>query len=188
MVTSLEKLWQEKVVPGNVAGVIEVDDREQEARKLDYYQELLYHSGVDPSGSILELASGSISLGQLFEGVVAVDIDPDSIRDVHRQGIDGVIATIENLPFAEKSFDYVIAFNPPLKVKVESSDDDICQIIFDRDYERRMIDMALKLAKGKVLIVSYHIAQHPPYMDRVEKRAVQPYHYVVYKAGNFNNN
>ncbi len=56
--------------------------------------------------------------------------------------------------------------------------------IIDKEYSKRLLDAALRIAREKVLIASYDIAMHPPHADMVEKRETNEFQYIVYRARN----
>ncbi len=150
--------------------------------KLKYFKEILDDAGINPSGSILDMASGAISLAYLHRNTVAIDKDPRCIKQLRRNNIKGAIAAIPDLPFAENSFDYVTVFNPELTGSVRSRNGDgTVEITYDRKFAEQLVEVALKIARKKVLIASYEIARSPPYPEYIERRVVEPLHYVVYR-------
>jgi hypothetical protein len=150
--------------------------------KLKYFREILDDAGINPSGSILDLASGAISLAYLYRNTVAVDKDPRCIKQLRQNNIKGVIAVIPDLPFEEHSFDYVMVFNPELTGSVRSLNSEGTVVItIDRKFTEQLVETALKLARKKVLIVSYEIARFPPYPEYMERRVLKPLYYVVYR-------
>lgn len=150
--------------------------------KLKYFKEILDDAGINPSGSILDLASGAISLAYLHRNTVAVDKDPRCIKQLRQHNIKGAIAVIPDLPFEEHSFDYVTVFNPELTGSVRSRNGDgTVEITYDRKFAEHLVEVALRIARKKVLIVSYEIARFPPYPEYIERRVVEPFYYVVYK-------
>ena len=150
--------------------------------KLKYFKEILDDAGINPSGSVLDLASGAVSLAYLHRNTVAVDKDPRCIKQLRQHNIKGAIAVIPDLPFEENSFDYVTVFNPELTGSVRSHNGDgIVEITYDRRFAEQLVETALKIARKKVLIVSYEIAHDPPFPEYIERRVVEPLHYVVYR-------
>ncbi|TET37508.1 MAG: class I SAM-dependent methyltransferase [Dehalococcoidia bacterium] len=162
-----------------------VDDiaisKEQKRQKLKYFREILNDSGMNLSGSVLDLASGPISLAYLYHDTVAVDSDPACIKSVRQNKIKGVIATIPDLPFEENSFDYVTCINPDLAKRVPDGDS-VVKVSYDREFSKQLVEAALKIARKKVLIVSFDLSRFPPHEQWIEKRVVQPLYYVVYRA------
>jgi len=150
--------------------------------KLKYFKEILDDAGINPSGSILDMASGAISLAYLHRNTVAVDKDPRCIKQLRRNNIKGAIAVLPDVPFEENSFDYVTLFNPELTGSIRSQDgqDSVVEIAYDRKFIEQLVEVALKIARKKVLIVSYEIARSPPYPEYIERRVVEPLYYVVY--------
>jgi len=148
--------------------------------KLKYFKEILHDAELNPSGSILDIASGAISLAYLHRNTVAVDKDPRCIKELRRHNIRGVIATIPDLPLEENSFDYVTSFNPELVGKVRNQDG-IAEISYDRKFGEQLVEVALQVAAKKALIVSYEISHSPPYPEYIERRVLQPLYYVVYR-------
>jgi hypothetical protein len=150
--------------------------------KLKYFKEILDDAGINPSGSILDLASGAISLAYLHRNTVAVDKDPRCIKQLRQNNIKGAIAVIPDLPFEEHSFDYVTVFNPELTGSVRSRNGNgVVEIAYDQKFAEHLVEVALRIARRKVLIVSYEIARFPPYPEYIERRVVEPLYYVVYK-------
>jgi len=150
--------------------------------KLKYFREILDDAGINPSGSILDMASGAISFAYLHRDTVAVDKDPRCIKQLRRNNIKAAIAVIPDLPFEEHSFDYVTVFNPELTGSVRSHDGNgVVEITYDRKFAEQLVEVALKMARKKVLIVSYPISCSPPYPEYIERRVVEPLYYVVYK-------
>ena len=105
-------------------------------------------------------------------------------------GIKGIVADIENLPFEDKSFDYVVAISPPQKLIILRKNGFV-RFDVDHEYNRKFIDAALRISREKVLISCYDITMQSPYNDLVEKKGIvhgfYKIHYVVYKANNNHN-
>lgn len=156
-------------------------DREEKTERLAYIEKLLDDAGLELSGSVSDLASGATSIGYLYPDVVAVDSDPRKIKQLCRDNIRGVIASIDDLPFPEKSFDYVVAISPPLKTRILHRNGYVSFTV-DREYCRKLVGTALKIAREKVLIASLDIALNPPFEGRIERRELDNYYYVLYKA------
>ena len=148
--------------------------------KLRYFKEILDDAGVNPSGSILDLASGAISVAYLHPNTIAADKDPRCIKHLWQNNIRGVIADIRDLPFEENSFDYVISFNPELIGGVRNLDG-VVEITYDHKLGEQLVEMALKIARKKALIVSYEISRSPPHPEYIERRVVEPLYYVLYR-------
>jgi len=142
------------------------------------------------NSSILDVASGVNSLAYLYPDVVVIDNDPRKIKMLRKDGIKGVVADIESLPFEEKSFDYVVAISPPQKLIILHKDGFV-RFDVDHEYNRKIVDAALRISREKVLISCYDITMQPPHNDMIEKRGVMrgfyKIHYVVYKANNNHN-
>ena len=159
---------------------------EERRERLSYFEQILNASGIALTGSILDLASGTTSLAYLCPDVVAVDSNPQKIRRLCQDNITAIIADVNDLPFRDNSFDYVVSISPPLMPLIIHKNG---LVIFniDREYSRKIVDAALKIAREKVLIASYDIALHPPHEDLIEKRENGEHNYVVYNAnGNSN--
>ena len=149
--------------------------------KLKYFKEILDDAEINLSGSILDMASGAISLAYLHRNTVAIDKDPRCIKQLRQNNIKGAIAVIPDLPFEGNSFDYVTVFNPELTGSVRSHDGNgVVEVTHDRKFAEQLVEAALKIARKKVLIVSYEIARSPPYPEYIERRVVEPLYYVVY--------
>jgi len=158
-------------------------NEDERQKRLSYIREVIYASGVEFNGSLLDLASGVTSLAYLYPDVTAVDNDPQKVKRLRRDGIEGVLANIENLPFKEKTFDYVVSISPPQKPTILHSDR-YCHFVIDQEYNRKLVDATLRIARKKVLIASYCIALKPPYDHLIEKRDTNGHHYVLYRASN----
>ena len=148
--------------------------------KLKYFKEILNDAGINPSDSILDLASGAISVAYLHRNTVAIDKDPRCIKQLRQNNIKAAIAVIPDLPFEDDSFDYVISFNPELTGRVWSHDG-VVEITYDRKFAEQLVEVALKIAREKALIVSHQIALNPPHPEYIERRVVEPLYYVVYR-------
>ena len=155
-----------------------------------YLRQVIHSSGIELNSSILDVASGVNSLAYLYPDVVAVDNDPRKIKMLRMDGIKGVVADIENLPFEDKSFDYVVAISPPQKMIILHRHGCI-RFDIDHDYNRKLIDAALRISREKVLVSCYDITMQSPHNDLVEKKGIvhgfHKIHYVVYKANNNHN-
>ena len=149
--------------------------------RLKHFNKVISASGIKLNASVLDLASGTTSLAYLYPDTVAVDNDPRKIKMLRREGIKAVTADIENLPFENKSFDYVVSFSPPQKPVILHSDGCICFHV-DQECNRKLIDDTLRIARKKALITSYAIASEPSYMHLIEKRDTDHHHYVLYRA------
>jgi len=154
------------------------DERGKRAR---HFSELIDASGIELDGSILDIASGVASLASSYPDAVAVDNDPQKIKLLRKEGIRAILADIENLPFEGKSFDYVVSVSPPLKPVVFHKDGYVSFGV-DNEWNRKIIDAALRIAREEVFIASYFVALHPPYEDLVEKRDSNRFQWVLYKA------
>ncbi len=159
-------------------------------QRLEYLREVIRASGIGLNSSILDVASGVNSLAYLYPDVVVVDNDPRKIKMLRMDGINGVIANIENLPFEDKSFDYVVAISPPQKMIILHKDGFV-RFDVNHEYNKRIVDAALRISCEKVLISCYDITMQPPHNDMIEKvgivRGFYKLHYVVYKANNNHN-
>ncbi len=155
-----------------------------------YLRQVIGASGIELNSSILDVASGVNSLAYLYPDVVAVDNDPRKIKMLRMDGIKGVVADIENLPFEDNSFDYVVAISPPQKMIILHKNGCI-RFDVDHEYNRKLIDAALRISREKVLVSCYDITMQSPYNDLVEKKGIvygfHKIHYVVYKADNNHN-
>ncbi len=150
--------------------------------KLNYFKEILHDAGIHLSGSVLDLASGAISLAYLYRNTIAIDKDPRCIKELRRNHVKGVIADIKELPCGENSFDYVTSFNPELTGRIRSRNGDgVVEITYDRKFAEQLVEVALRIARKKALIVSYQISHSPPYPEYIERREVEPLYYVVYR-------
>jgi len=158
-------------------------DEEEKRKRLRYFNELINASMMELNGSILDLASGGISLAYLYPEAVAVDNDPQKIKRLRKDRIKAILADIESLPFEEKSFDYVVSISPPQKLIILHTNGYV-RFDVDQVYNKKIIDAALKIARKKVLIASYHIALSPLYEHIIERRDTDKQYYVVYKASN----
>jgi len=158
--------------------------------RLGYLRQVIRASGIGLNSSILDVASGVNSLAYLYPDVVVVDNDPRKIKMLRMDGIRGVVADIENLPFEDKSFDYVVAISPPQKLIILHKDGFV-RFDVDHEYNKRIIDAALRISREKVLISCYDITMQPPHNDLIEKKGIvrgfYKIHYVVYKANNNHN-
>jgi len=150
--------------------------------KLNYFKEILHDAGINLSGSVLDLASGAISLAYLYRNTIAIDKDPRCIKELRRNHIKGAIGDIKELPCEENSFDYVTSFNPELTGHVWSHNGNgVVEIAYDRKFAEQLVEVALKIAGKKALIVSYEISRSPPHPEYIERRVVEPLYYVVYR-------
>ena len=145
------------------------------------FNELIYASGIELDGSILDVASGVTSLAYSYPDTVAVDNDPQKIKRLRKDGIKAILADIERLPFEGKTFDFVVSISPPLKPVVFHKDGYVSFGV-DHEWNKKVIDAALRIARKQVLIASYFIALHPPHEDLIEKRGSNGLHWVLYKA------
>jgi SAM-dependent methyltransferase len=158
-------------------------NEDERRERLKYFNEVIGASGVKLNGSLLDLASGTASLAYLYPDTVAIDNDPRKTKILRRDGIKAVIADIEDLPFENKSFDYVASFSPPQKqIILHSSSDGCCRFVIDQECNRKLVDAALRIARKKALIASYAIAVKPPYEYLIEKRDTNGYYFVLYRA------
>lgn len=153
----------------------------QRREKLQYYNSVLDRCGISPSGLVLNLACGPVSLGYLYKDVVSVDIDPRCVKEVRRNHLKGVIADIYNLPFEEGSFDYVVAIDPPL-VPIILHQNGMVRFAIDPVATSRLVNGALKIARKKVVLISFFIARFAPCPEMIEKRVLGPPDYVIYRA------
>lgn len=165
---------------------VNVEERRKIRERLRYLNEVIYASGIELNGSILDLACGVASLAYLYPDVVAVDYDPRKIKMLRKDGIKGVVADIERLPFERKSFDYVVSISPPHKPIRILHRDGYVRFDLDQDYNRRIVDAALRIARKKVLIASRPIAFEPPHEHMIKKRSTDGYHYVIYGVNSGN--
>ncbi len=154
---------------------------DERGKRTRQFSELINESGIELNGSILDLASGVTSLASSYPETVAVDNDPQKIKLLRKDGVKAILADIENLPFEGKSFDYVVSFSPPLKPVVFHKDGYVSFGV-DHEWNKKIIDAALRIARKEVLIASYFVALHPPYEDLVEKRDSNGLQWVLYKA------
>lgn len=169
--------------------VEDIPVNEEERRRLRYLNEVIDASGIELNGSILDLACGVASLAYLYPDVVAVDDDPQKIKVLRKDRIKGVVTDIERLPFEGKSFDYVVSISPPqrrMKILQRDERDGYVRFDLDQDYNRRIVDAALRIARKKVLIASLPIALEPPHEHMIEQRSTDGYHYVIYGVNNSN--
>ena len=134
---------------------ISVNEDERRER-LRHFNEVISASGVELNGSLLDLASGATSLAYLYPDTVAVDNDPQKIKILRRDGIKAVIADIESLPFDNKSFDYVVSISPPQKPIILHSNG-CYHFVIDQEYNMKFVDVTLRIARKRVLIVSYRL-------------------------------
>lgn len=158
---------------------IDEDERRESSRR---FQELLDDAGLRLDGSVLDLACGINTVAYSHSDTVAVDNDPQKIKRLRKDGIRAILADIEDLPFDEKSFDYVVSFSPPLQPVVHHKGGYVSFGV-DREWSKRIVEAALKIARREVLIASHFVALHPPYEDRVEKRDDKGFQWVLYRAG-----
>lgn len=159
---------------------IAVSDEER-TKRVKHFSELISESGMELGGSILDLASGATSLASSYPDVVAVDNDPQKIKLLRKDGVKAILADIESLPFEDKSFDYVVSVSPPLKPVVFHNDGYVSFGV-DHEWNNKLIDAALRIARKEVLIASYFVALHPPHEELVEKRDKNGFQWVLYKA------
>ena len=155
----------------------------ERGERLRHFNEVIGASGVELNGSLLDLACGTTSLAYLYPDTVAIDNDSRKTKMLRRDGIKAVIADVESLPFKNKSFDYVVSFSPPQKPVILRSDGCV-HFHVDQEYNRKLVDATLRIARKKVLIASYCIALQPPYDHLLEKRDTNGYYYVLYRASN----
>ena len=164
------------------ASVDDIAINEDERRKrVRHFSELINESGMELDGSILDLASGATSLASSYPDVVAVDNDPQKIKLLRKDGIKAILADIERLPFEDKSFDYVVSVSPPLKPVIFHNDGYVSFGV-DHEWNNKIIDAALRIARKEALIASYFVALHPPHEDLVEKRDKNGLQWVLYRA------
>ncbi len=158
--------------------------------RLGYLRQVIRASGIELNSSILDVASGVNSLAYLYPDVVTVDNDPQKIKVLRKDGIKGVVADIENLPFEDKSFDYVVAISPPQKLIILRKNGFV-RFDVDHEYSRKIVDAALRISRQKVLISCCDITAQSPYNDLIEKKGTvhgfYKIHYVVYQANSNDN-
>jgi hypothetical protein len=152
-------------------------------------QQIIRHSGITLDGTILEFDTGPTSIGTHYPNFIAVDNDPRNVKHLRQKGIKAIIGTIEELPFLEDSFDYVLAFSP-LIVRGSRGwnreNDRSGKVEVSSDYKTKIVSRAIEIAKKKVLIASVPIAVDPPFIELAEKIVADRWHhyyYVVYRAG-----
>lgn len=157
--------------------------------KLKYFKDVIEHSGMKLDGSILEFDAGPVSIGHLYKDLIAIDSDPRNVKNLRQEGIRAIIGSIDKTPIEDKSFDYVVAFNP-LIARPEKGwrwvNKTLGQFdIISSDYKEKIVKRAIGIAREKILMASIDIALNPPCKDKVEKKVLDPYYYVVYdvKAG-----
>ena len=170
-----------KEAPVQTTAEIKLDE-ERKLERLRYFKEILDHSGIKLSGRVLELASGVASLGYLCDHLVATDGSDAKVRLLRSHRLEARVARLEALPFKKKSFDYVVSIAPQLRTRVISAPHGAVQFVFDREYSRRLVEAALRIARQKIVIASFDIALHPPFPEKVEKREATSLYYVVYRA------
>lgn len=154
---------------------------DERGKRSRHFKEVIYASGIELDGSILDVASGVTSLAYSYPDTVAVDNDPQKIKRLRKDGVKAILADIESLPFEERSFDYVVSISPPLKPMVFHRDGYVSFGV-DQEWNKKIVDAALRIARKQVLIASYFIVLHPPHDDLIEKRGSDGLHWVLYKA------
>ena len=160
---------------------IKIDEEERRASSRRF-KRFIDDAGVDLDGSVLDLACGTNSLAYSHEDTVAVDNDPRKIKRLREDGIKAVLAGVEDLPFEEKSFDYVVSFSPPLQAVVHDKRGYVTFGV-NQEWCKKIVDAALRIARREVLIASYFVALHPPREELVERRDSERYQWVLYRAG-----
>jgi len=158
-------------------------NEDERRERLRYFNKLIDASGVEMNGSLLDLASGTTSLAYLYPDTVAIDNDPRKIKRLRKDGIKGVVADIESLPFENDSFDYVASISPPQKPVMLHSDGCI-RFHVNQECNRKLVDATLRIARKNVLIASHAVAREPPYEHLIEKRGTNGHYYVLYRASN----
>jgi len=156
-------------------------------QRLEHFNRVIGASGVEMNSSILDLASGVTSLAYLYPEAVAADNDPQKIKMLRKDGIKGILADIESLPFEERSFDYVVSISPPQK-SIILPKNSCSRFDIDQEYNKRLVNAMLRIARKNVLVGSYFIFRHPPFGHLIEKRdAINGFYtdyYVLYRASN----
>lgn len=153
---------------------------------------ILMSRGINLDGTILELGVGSVSLGYFFRGVLSIDIDPQVINELKRDGIPGIVADIYNLPLKDKSFDHVVAINPPINqifINTDRGDplgDGTVRFSNIRDEAIcRLVEIMFRIARESVLIISDIIPSSYsdlPFKEKIEKYCPEPSRSVLYNT------
>lgn len=151
-------------------------------------RQVIRHSAINLNGSILEFDTGATSIGVAYPDFVAIDNNPVNVKHLRQKGIKAIIGTIEDLPFPENSFDYVLAFSPLIvrgRRGWEGNGGEAGRVEVHSDYKEVVVGRAIEIARKKVLIASIPIAVDPPFIELAEKIVADPqchFYYVVYSV------
>lgn len=152
-------------------------------------RQIIKHSAINLNGSILEFDTGPTSIGVAYPDFVAIDNNPRNVKHLRQKGIRAIIGTIEDLPFPDGSFDYVIAFSPLIIRGARGwnwANGESNTVEVYSSYREVIVNKAIEIARKKVLIASIPIAVDPPFIEKAERIVADPrchYYYVVYTAG-----
>lgn len=143
-------------------------------------------------GLVLDVACGPVSLGCLHDNIVGFDAMEEYIKMLRENGINGVVGDIRDLPFDKNSFNHVVCSAPPIskvyvkrkKVLLNTFEGtyDVVDIKNQAAYVEKLIGQLIKIARKKVLIISYPIVSflRPEKYDyKIED--LQKYS-IIYKA------
>ena len=145
--------------------------------KIEFFKQYLRKAGIELSGSVLDLCCGPVSFGMVYDNVVGYDIKPTHIKELRKSGIRGIIGDVRDIPFEDKSFDYVVCSCPPMRSSGNLTYEQLCNPQF---YIDKLVDDCIRIARKKVFIISLPIARHLPEKHR-EKIENKSEIFVVYK-------
>ncbi len=170
--------------------VPDISDKFKDYRKFaeEAFKEYLKKAGIKLSGLVLDLCCGPVSFGVVYKNVIGYDIIPEFIKELRKNGIKGIIGDIRELPFEDKTFDYVICCGLPLrpykKVKCGDGFKYVPEDVNVKSYIENFVDDCIRIAKKKVLIISVPLVRYLPekHRDKIEKVT---YQYVLYNKNKF---
>ncbi len=140
------------------------------------FRNYLEQMGIDLDGRILDVACGPFSLGCIYDNVHGHDNSPKIIRCLKEMGIPACLADISQLDYPPKSFDYVVTFNPPLRLFRQRGN--------ARSGVKRFLEDMLRIAQERVIIRSSPIMSLLPveYDSLIDRRGEN---YAIYRADRY---
>ena len=143
-----------------------------------FFKKKVKEANITFYGSVLDLCCGPVSFGVICDNVIGYDIDPRFIKALRKNEIKGIIGDVRNMPFEDKSFDFVVSSHPPVRPspKLDYFSYDIHD---SKAYVDKFIDDCIKIARKKVFISSPPIMRYLPKKHR-EKITIISSTFVVY--------
>lgn len=152
----------------------------------EIFQEYLTKVGLKLNGLVLDVCSGPVSFGSIYNNVVGFDLIPSYIKELRKNGIRGIIGDIRDMPFKDKSFDYVVCVGAPMmpykkmeeeiflkKCPERKKDDDLyCYLPSTENdlqfFIEKFVEDCIRISKNKTLIVSYPILNCLPKKNKLK--------------------